>query len=83
MKLPSFDRGMARTVLFSVAVVAFIIGVYETLLTNDIMRNYVFFMVSVICLLVYRRLKIAEQEAAPAAPEPKRKTAKPKAKGRR
>ncbi|KUG05990.1 hypothetical protein [Solirubrum puertoriconensis] len=83
MKLPSFDRGLVRTVLFSVAVVAFIIGVYETLLTNDILRNYLFFMVSIICLLMYRRLKIDEQEATPVAPEPKRKIAKPKSKGRR
>jgi hypothetical protein len=54
-----FDRALGRTVLFSVAVVALVIGVYETILANSldaISRNYWLFMVSFACMMWYRYL---------------------------
>jgi hypothetical protein len=66
MKLPAFDRDLARTVLFSVAVVLFVVGVYQTLLQNDLLGNYWLFMLSIVCLLLYRRLKLPEPAAPPA-----------------
>ena len=67
----TFDKSLLRTVLFSVGVVALIIGVYETILFNDLTRNYWIFMVSMTCwmpLLYWRQqerleAKIAEQKA--------------------
>ena len=34
------DKSLLRTVLFALGVVAFIIGVYQTLYYNDLGRNY-------------------------------------------
>ena len=54
-----FDRALGRTVLFSVAVVALVIGVYETIMSNSldaISRNYWLFMVSFACMMWYRYL---------------------------
>lgn len=82
MKFPAFDRDLARTVLFSLAVVLVVIGIYQSILQNDILRNYELFMLASICLLLYRLLKLPEKAApaAPAAkPQPARKApAKPK-----
>ena len=66
-----FDKSLLRTVLFAVGVVSFVIGVYETILFNDLARNYWIFMVSMLCwmpLLYWRQqervaAKVAEQEA--------------------
>jgi len=67
----TFDKSLLRTVLFAVGVVAFVIGVYQTIFYNDLGRNYGIFMVSMLCwmpLLYWRQqervaAKIAEQEA--------------------
>lgn len=67
----TFDKSLLRTVLFAVGVVAFVIGVYQTILFNDLARNYWIFMVSTLCwmpLLYWRQqerlaAKVAEQEA--------------------
>ena len=67
----TFDKSLLRTVLFAVGVSALVIGIYQTLLFNDLGRNYWIFMVSMVCwmpLLYWRQqervaAKIAEQEA--------------------
>ena len=67
----TFDKSLLRTVLFAVGVSALVIGIYQTLLFNDLGRNYWIFMVSMACwmpLLYWRQqervaAKIAEQEA--------------------
>ena len=66
-----FDKDLLRTVLFAVGVVAMVIGIYQTLLFNDLARNYWIFMAAMACwmpLLYWRQqervaTKIAEQEA--------------------
>lgn len=66
-----FDKSLLRTVLFAVGVVALVIGIYQTILFNDLNRNYWIFMVSMLCwmpLLYWRQqervdAKIAEQKA--------------------
>ena len=66
-----FDKSLLRTVLFAVGVSALVIGIYQTLLFNDLGRNYWIFMVSMVCwmpLLYWRQqervaAKVAEQEA--------------------
>ena len=66
-----FDKDLLRTVLFAVGVVAMVIGIYQTLLFNDLLRNYWIFMVAMACwmpLLYWRQqerleAKIAEQKA--------------------
>ncbi|SHI45032.1 hypothetical protein SAMN02745146_0913 [Hymenobacter daecheongensis DSM 21074] len=78
--------GMGRTVLFSVAVVTFVIGVYQTLVENNpqkplesLQRNYFVFMISLACTMYYRYLKQRENEAAAkaqAARKPPGKTVK-------
>jgi len=67
----TFDKSLLRTVLFAVGVSALVIGIYQTLLFNDLGRNYWIFMVSMVCwmpLLYWRQqervaAKVAEQEA--------------------
>ena len=67
----TFDKSLLRTVLFSLGVVALIIGVYQTILFNDLARNYWIFMVSMACwmpLLYWRQqerleAKVAEEKA--------------------
>lgn len=81
MKFPAFDRDLARTVLFSVAVVLMVIGIYQSITMNSVIRNYELFMVAGICLLLYRYLKVTEptEAAPPSKPVPSRKPAsKPK-----
>ena len=46
-----FDKSLARTVLFALGVVSFVIGVYQTILQNDILGNYWIFMISLLCWL--------------------------------
>ncbi|WP_345075014.1 hypothetical protein [Hymenobacter fastidiosus] len=67
--------GMGRTVLFSVGVVTFVIGVYQTLAGNDpkvpmesLQRNYWLFMISLACTMYYRYLKQREKEREAALP---------------
>lgn len=64
-----FDRSLGRTVLFSFAVVAFVIGTYQTVLQNDqnaLRDNYWLFMLSFSCVMLYRYLG-REQEPTPPA----------------
>ena len=66
-----FDKDLLRTVLLSLGVVTFIIGVYQTVFFNDLTGNYFIFMASIACWmpLIYWRqqeavaAKIAVQEA--------------------
>lgn len=75
-----FDKDLLRTVLFAVGVVAMVIGIYQTLFYNDLMRNYWIFMIAMACwmpLLYWRQqerlaAKIAEQEAKQARQQPAR-----------
>ncbi len=46
-----FDKSLLRTVLFAFGVVAFVIGVYQTILEKDLGRNYWIFMISLACWL--------------------------------
>ncbi|GAB2460057.1 hypothetical protein GCM10011375_10270 [Hymenobacter qilianensis] len=88
-----FDRALGRTVLFSVAVVALVIGVYETILSNSldaISRNYWLFMVSFACMMWYRYLGQTKADtpgpAAPAKSAPTKSQSRnlaPRKKGRR
>lgn len=74
-----FDKALLRTVLFAVGVVAMVIGIYQTLLFNDLGRNYWIFMVASACWmpLIYWRqkdtvaAKLAEQAAKAAKAAPK------------
>ena len=67
----TFDKSLLRTVLFAVGVAALVIGIYQTILFNDLTRNYWIFMVSMTCwmpLLYWRQqerleAKVAEQKA--------------------
>ena len=85
-----FDKDLLRTVLFAVGVVAVVIGIYQTLLFNDLAANYWIFMVAMLCwmpLLYWRQqerlvAKIAEQEAK-LAREAKAKTPAKSSKRRR
>ena len=69
-----FDKSLLRTVLFAVGVVALVIGIYQTILLDDLGANYWIFMVSMTCwlpLLYWRQqerlaAKIAEQQALQA-----------------
>ena len=74
-----FDKDLLRTVLFAVGVVAMVIGIYQTVLYNDLGRNYWIFMVASACWmpLIYWRqkdtvaAKLAEQAAKAAKAAPK------------
>lgn len=87
-----FDKSLGRTVLFSVAVVSFVIAVYQTILRNSIRDNYEIYMVSFVCVMWLRYLGLndkAEKKAAAVAsestatkPAGKRPTARAKAKRR-
>lgn len=62
--------GLGRTILFSLAVVSFVIGTYQTVLQNDknsLRDNYWLFMVSFSCTMLYRYFK-PKDEATPAKP---------------
>lgn len=89
----TFDRALGRTVLFSFAVVALVIGVYETVVANSIeaiSRNYWLFMISFACMMWYRYLGQTKPETpaptAPAKPGPAKSQSRnlsPRKKGRR
>ncbi|MGI4887225.1 MAG: hypothetical protein ACRYFR_19895 [Janthinobacterium lividum] len=74
-----FDKALLRTVLFAVGVVAMVIGIYQTLLFDDLGRNYWIFMVASACWmpLIYWRqqdtvaARLAEQQAKAAKAAPK------------
>ncbi|MCC3156075.1 hypothetical protein LJ737_02445 [Hymenobacter sp. 15J16-1T3B] len=83
MKFPAFDRDLARTVLFSVAVVLVVIGIYQSILQNSVLRNYELFMLASICLLLYRLLKLPEKAPTPAEPAKPARKAPGKGKKRR
>ncbi|MBG8554519.1 hypothetical protein [Hymenobacter guriensis] len=71
-----FDRSLARTVLFSLAVCAFVIGTYQTLLQNDknaLRDNYWLFMTSFSLLMLYRYLGRSQAPVEPAKPVAARK----------
>ncbi|GAB3635190.1 hypothetical protein GCM10027422_07800 [Hymenobacter arcticus] len=46
-----FDKSLARTVMFALGVVSFVIGVYQTILQGDLGGNYWIFMISLACWL--------------------------------
>lgn len=86
----TFDKALLRTVLFAVGVVALVIGIYQTILFNDLAANYWIFMVSMGCwmpLLYWRQqeraaAQLAEQAAKLAKQAPPRPAAKPPKKRR-
>ncbi|WP_310393086.1 hypothetical protein [Hymenobacter sp.] len=86
----TFDKSLLRTVLFAVGVVAVVIGIYQTILFNDLAANYWIFMVSMACwmpLLYWRQqerlaAKVAEQQAK-LAQQARAKTPAKSAKKRR
>lgn len=63
-----FDKSLGRTVLFSVAVVSFIIAVYQTILQNSIGRNYTLYMVSFVCVMWFRYLGLDKKDAPDDTP---------------
>ncbi|MBC6612312.1 hypothetical protein H8B15_15390 [Hymenobacter sp. BT507] len=65
-----FDKSLGRTVLFSVAVVSFIIAVYQTILQNSIGKNYTWYMVSFVCVMWFRYLGLDDKAAAKDTPAP-------------
>ncbi len=74
-----FDKSLLRTVLFSLGIVALVIGIYQTIFFNNLQRNYWLFMVAMTCwmpLLYWRQqealaAKVAEQEARLAKNKPR------------
>ncbi|MBW3128976.1 hypothetical protein [Hymenobacter profundi] len=70
-----FDKSLGRTVLFSVAVVSFIIAVYQTILQNSIGKNYTLYMVSFVCVMWFRYLGLDTKTAAKDTPVPRSGTA--------
>ncbi len=86
----TFDKSLLRTVLFALGVVSFVIGVYQTILQNDLVNNYWIFLISLTCWLPlnYWRQRDAraakEVEVAKKVAEMNRPAAKgPKNKKRR
>ncbi|UOR04831.1 hypothetical protein MUN82_18045 [Hymenobacter aerilatus] len=63
-----FDKSLGRTVLFSVAVVSFIIAVYQTILQNSIGKNYELYMVSFVCVMWFRYLGLDDKAATKDTP---------------
>ncbi|HEX8426928.1 hypothetical protein [Hymenobacter sp.] len=60
-----FDKSLLRTILFSIGVVSFVIGTYQTVLQNDknaLRDNYWLFMISFSCVMLFRYLKSKEDE---------------------
>lgn len=89
----TFDRGLGRTVLFSLAVVSLVIGVYETVMANSleaISRNYWLFMISFACMMWYRYLgqtkastPVPPSSAKPGPAKSQSRNLSPRKKGRR
>lgn len=66
-----FDRSLGRTLLFSFAVVTFVIGTYQTVLQNDknaLRDNYWLFMLSFSGIMLYRYLGREPTPEPPAKP---------------
>ena len=47
---------LGSTILFSVAVASSMIGIYQVMVEKDFIGNYWIFMVSFLCLVLYRYL---------------------------
>ena len=62
-----FDLSLFKTVLFSLGVVSFVIGVYETLVSQNLQANYWIFMISMCCWLPLRYWRQKEAAAKAAA----------------
>ena len=65
-----FDKSLLRTVLFSLGVVSFVIATYQTLVQNDLLRNYWIYMISLCCWLplqYWRRKEAREAKEAEVA----------------
>ena len=69
-----WSPGLGRTILFSLAVVSFVIGTYETVSRfddkNALRDNYWLFMVSFSCVMLYRYLKPEAEPKTPAKQPP-------------
>jgi len=86
-----FDKSLLRTVLFSLGIVALVIGIYQTIFYNDLQRNYWLFMVAMTCwmpLLYWRQqealaAKVAAQQARLAKNKPRPAGGTQKSKKRR
>ena len=75
----TFDKPLLRTVLFSLGVVSFVIGVYQTVLFNDLAANYWIFMISMFCwlpLLYWRQQERLAEKVAEKVAEQQAKSAK-------
>jgi len=70
-----FDKSLLRTVLFSLGVVSFVIGVYQTIVEQSLQRNYEIFMVSVLCWLPLNYWRQQDARAAKEAAVAKQVTA--------
>lgn len=62
-----FDLALLKTVLFALGVVSFVIGVYQTIISGNLLANYWIFMVSMCCWLPLRYWRQKEAAAAKAA----------------
>jgi len=65
-----FDKSLLKTVLFSLGVVTFVIATYQTVLQNDLVRNYWIYMVSLACWLplqYWRRQEARQAKEAEVA----------------
>ncbi|WP_375419179.1 hypothetical protein [uncultured Hymenobacter sp.] len=65
-----FDLSLFKTILFSLGVVSFVIGVYQTIILQNLQANYWIFMVSMCCWLplrYWRQKEAAEAKAAAQA----------------
>lgn len=62
-----FDLSLLKTVLFSLGVVSFVIGVYQTVTSGNLLANYWIFMVSMCCWLPLRYWRQKEAKAAQEA----------------
>ena len=45
------DKSLLKTILFALGVVSFVIATYQTVLQNDLLRNYWIYMISLLCWL--------------------------------
>jgi len=68
-----FDRSLLRTILFSLTVVAMVIGVYQTVLQDDqnaVRDNYWLFTFAFSFYLLYWYLGRKDREATPPPSKP-------------
>ncbi len=67
-----WNPGLGRTILFSLAVVSFVIGAYQTVLQNDknaVTDNYWLFMISFVCTMLHRFTRPKPEVKAPTKPQ--------------